>query len=866
MRPHSYNVFITLLATLSCVSTFWAQSVYWSPSNGTLQEGKANSIDLFYDSCEPDGDPDLPAIGNLSLNFRGRSNSRSLINGRLSAKTIFNYQAIPSQLGQLTIPSFRVKTSEGEIQVPAARFEVVEATVGNSGLSPSEVFLSLFQIRDEKIYQGEVFNLDYIAGAKQEYQLADLSVPSWSPTRLVTNGLVDNQVTGVSYQGANYTVKVYQAKVLATESGTIEIPGAKQEATVVIGRRRDFMFQEPVYDAFTIESDPFALEVLPLPSGAPDSFNGAVGEFSLESQVVPEQVQVGEPVTWTLELSGTGNWPAGIGVPARSVSSRFKAIQPEIKNEFAENDLFTGVQTEDIVLIPTQEGSFEFGPIKYTYFDPVEERYKTIEIPSKTVTVVPPEPGNPALTSGSDSPSIDQIASGNSPYEQGSYDLDPTGQNTFEKPPEILKAPRLTSNSFAAPENPRSPANLIAPTAVALACPLAFWFLLALVKSASTDPRKQERIALAELRKISRKSPPNDPDALKQYHRDWRSAAAHYFVPGNLEPTPEEITNAAAALRDEEFANTWHQAWILSDKTLFGPDSIDQAEWTQLQKKAVDATPSKKISLSRVFKYESWFPAAIAVLILVSLTPSSNAQEHAELDPQQLYNEGNFAAAAANWITAINDAPYAAEPRYNAGLAVAQLGDWSTAWALWTSAFCLDPSNKDVAWNLRIAHQNTSAFDPVLQSLIEGEDYYSIIRLRSPAQWQTLSAQALWALGTLLTLGVVAIYFRPIKKLAGTLMALGALAGVLAYFAAWSHQKYEALGEPDTLLVTQESPLLSIPTDLQQEQVSTTVGAGTVVKLEKTFLSWMKINLPNGESGWLRQEKIMPLYGEISQL
>ena len=54
-------------------------------------------------------------------------------------------------------------------------------------------------------------------------------------------------------------------------------------------------------------TEPVPLEVQPLPAGAPAGFKGAVGQFTLESKLVPEQVNEGEPITWTLSLKGTGN-------------------------------------------------------------------------------------------------------------------------------------------------------------------------------------------------------------------------------------------------------------------------------------------------------------------------------------------------------------------------------------------------------------------------------------------------------------------------------------------------------------------------------------------------------------------------------
>ena len=59
---------------------------------------------------------------------------------------------------------------------------------------------------------------------------------------------------------------------------------------------------------------------------------------------------VGEPVTWTLELTGTGNWPDLGGLPARTVSQDFQVVQPKAKRVNAEGKLFDATLTEDVVL------------------------------------------------------------------------------------------------------------------------------------------------------------------------------------------------------------------------------------------------------------------------------------------------------------------------------------------------------------------------------------------------------------------------------------------------------------------------------------------------------------------------------------
>ena len=109
---------------------------------------------------------------------------------------------------------------------------------------------------------------------------------------------------------------------------------------------------------------------------------------------------VGEPITWTLELAGTGNWPDVHGLPAREVSKDFKVLQPQAKRTPAEGRLFDATLTEDVVLIPTKPGTYTLGPVTYSYFDPRTGAYRTLQTEPTTITITPPgttEAGNRQL-------------------------------------------------------------------------------------------------------------------------------------------------------------------------------------------------------------------------------------------------------------------------------------------------------------------------------------------------------------------------------------------------------------------------------------------------------------------------------------
>ena len=57
----------------------------------------------------------------------------------------------------------------------------------------------------------------------------------------------------------------------------------------------------------TLQTQPIALDVQPLPPTAPEGFNGAVGQFTLTGTVDATESKVNEPLTWQVTLSGRGN-------------------------------------------------------------------------------------------------------------------------------------------------------------------------------------------------------------------------------------------------------------------------------------------------------------------------------------------------------------------------------------------------------------------------------------------------------------------------------------------------------------------------------------------------------------------------------
>ncbi len=832
----------------------WAQQVYWTPSSGSLQQGKSNRLQLHFEGCEPDGDVALPSQTGADFTLVGRTSSMNMSGARVVQKMILEYQVSPNQQGTLTIPAFNVNTNRGVLPVAEVQFEVTEATVGNTGMKPEDIFKSELSVLEDSIYEGEIFTLRYVLGFRQDYQnrVSEFSPPQWSPVGVVTNGFEEYRTTTFSYRNHNYTALLFESPAMATRSGIVKLPKVNQSVSMVVGRRRGFIFDDPVVDSFNVPSETLELEIKPLPPGEPTSFTGAVGQFQFESTVVPEIVQVGEPVTWTLKLSGTGNWPQGFGINPRNVSSTFRSIQPDVNKEISEDSPFDGSLSEDIVLIPTQSGDFQFGPTEFSFFNPKSDRYETISIPAKTIVVNPlvtqdnpPSPTQPALTPASPAGTSDSSGLG--------FELDPVGVNLLSKPIELLSSPSESNQVATIPEGRVSFSYL----ALSFAAPALLWALIALVRSVIYDPNKRRRNAFRALKAASLSLDDSESGA-KAAQLDWRVAAKEYWEIRSEEPSFEDVAHAVSKYSDNEQAARWKTLWQNSDRMLFGKKAPPFKEWQSELRDLLGQIRQPGISLRRFFSHKAWFAVIALTLCLIGVDTSVG-------DGLKSYNQGDFAAAQTAWESELEANPANWSARHNLGLASAQQENWGNAMAYWTSAFLLDTRAPELRWNLKVALSKSGGYYPTLGRLVKGDGMMAYVSLLTPAQWERVAYLSMLCAGVAFCAWVALLYLRGQKRPRFVLAVIGVLAVAAVFVADWARGEYGLLANPEAIVVTQDETLKSVPTDLEVEQIESPLPEGSVGIVVKRFLGWLKIELPNGEQGWARQESFAPLYGPIDR-
>ena len=355
---------------------------------------------------------------SFSVQGPQQSTSRNVqwINGDIQtvSSTTLIYYVVASVQGTYTIPpaqfttkKITVSSPERQIvitdgpqsQVPAARQSQSQGQAGGTGDTPSsgsEVSMRLL-LTDREVYAGEPItvtlklytriNLSGIQELKypdfKGFLREDIETP---PLRSLESEVID---------GVQYGTGIVQRFVLYPQiPGEIRIDPA--EMTVLVQERsrvHDPFFDDPFFDNFfssvstvprKITTRPVTIRVKPLPEPRPTDFHGAVGSFTLESDLSSSEAQLNDAITLKVTLRGSGNLNLA-GEPVINFPQGIEKYDPKVT--MRSSGTSSGSKVFEYLLIPRNNGTFEIPPVSYTVFDPDQGKYVTLRTEGFTVNV-----------------------------------------------------------------------------------------------------------------------------------------------------------------------------------------------------------------------------------------------------------------------------------------------------------------------------------------------------------------------------------------------------------------------------------------------------------------------------------------------
>jgi hypothetical protein len=817
-----------IAAALAAAPALPGQSVRWDPPGGGLPVGEVSQMQLVFDDCTPNDTPVPPKVDGLRLDYEGQSSNISMINGTFSRNVTVTYAVLLSQHHPVEIPEFTVETSKGRLRVPAARFSPAGATVGTGGVSLGDAASASLEASPGSVWAGEVFDLKYTidvgAGYYPNWQRGTFE---WDPSPLVIEDWSQPEPFE-THGGSPRTGLGYHTRAIARNAGRIRLNPTSQLVNLSVGVTGFGFFQQRQYQQFAVPSSPETIEVRPLPP-APDGFTGAVGDFKVSSKVVPVHVKVGDPVTWTIEMSGSGNWPEIRGLPAREAPGDFQAIQPKPKRTQPQGKLFEGTLAEDVVLVPTQPGTYELPALNFSYFDPKAGAYKTVAAPGATVIVDPAAP--PAGATGAGQPVAPAAEAPKAPEAKAP-----------EAPAPGLGDPLPESGPSAGPLDARV-------LAAACLAPFALlgllWIALSFRRARLTDPlkpRREARRRLGATLEALRGAPSMERPALLLA---WQRDAAVLLGISLAAPAPSSLGDPR-----------WEALWDEADGCLYGPDAKLPGDWVARAHAALSEKTLRPFNAARILLPRNLLPFLALVLAAALGSVSLGAA-----DPAAAYRSGDFASAADAWGRRVAADPLDWSARHNLSLALAQQDRWGEAAAQASAAFVQNPSDLASRRQMTLACDKAGFVPEPLDLLLQSGPLQSLARLESPGGWQRAGAAAsALAAAALAILLATAYGGRRVwaRALAAVVIALAFLLGAASLVA---YRAYGITADARAVVIWRAGILRSIPTEADVSQKTTPLAAGAAAIADKEFLGWIRVAFPNGETGWIPRTEAVYLWG-----
>lgn len=284
-----------------------------------------------------------------------------------------DFPGFPSLPGLLTPPS--LQGGSPQVQLPPSR--TVDPSELPAGLNGQDFFVGA-EIDKLSAYVGEqvIYTFRFYRAVESFLDEPSYEAPAFS------GFWHEQQPEELEYviqaAGRNYRVIELQTVLFPTVSGELKIdPG-----TITIPG--DFFVRGQ-----TLTSQPISLQVNPLPAGAPASFQGAVGQFELRSEVDTTETVVNDTVTLKAILGGRGNITTLTDL-AWNAPPQWRAYdsQTQMESRFEDGDMY-GIHRYERVLIPIEAGQQTLPPIEFSYFDPDTESYQTINSQPITINVAP---------------------------------------------------------------------------------------------------------------------------------------------------------------------------------------------------------------------------------------------------------------------------------------------------------------------------------------------------------------------------------------------------------------------------------------------------------------------------------------------
>ncbi|HSZ09265.1 MAG TPA: BatD family protein [Steroidobacteraceae bacterium] len=397
------------------------------PAQITLGESAQFTITNLGDGATPS--ITMPVVSGLKFEVIGHTRQIEIINGTTLPSTSIVVRVTPQMAGIFSIPGVTPKSQPVVLQVnappgfpgaPPPSPQAAKPPPILSGASiPKGVHLTedgsayvRLSVPKREVYVGESIPVEIELGLRSGFVTSLNGLPKLTGDNFTLNNLSRQPERSEKLiDGQAFVLLTWQSVLSVVKPGSFPL-SAEVPLTVKIRTRPrkdtalDDQFGDPFWQNFfgrsvpkdiNVQSPPQDLKVSALPAeGRPYDFHGAIGTFAIQSDISPPKADVGDPLTLTMRVVGSGNFDRVDSTMLDHVE-HWKTYPP--KSTFNTTDPLghKGEKIFEQPLVASQPGTQTLPVLSFSYFDPNTKRYETIHSTPPSVRISP-SPTDSTLT------------------------------------------------------------------------------------------------------------------------------------------------------------------------------------------------------------------------------------------------------------------------------------------------------------------------------------------------------------------------------------------------------------------------------------------------------------------------------------
>ena len=629
--------------------------------------------------------------------------------------------------------------------------------------------------------------------------------------------------------------------IIPQKPGDVTIDPAEIVCLVNVQRRRsggsifdDFFGSDYATVRQRVYTSSPTLHVAALPEGAPASFGGGVGEFSVKAKVSKDTLKTHDAASLVVTLTGKGNI-ALLEAPKVNFPPDFEVY--DVKSSTS-GSATQGTKTFEYPFIPRSHGDFSIAPVQFSYYDIKSRRYVTARTDSLHLSVQR-APG-----------AVTAAPTGNT------LTVDRKGVKNLGEDIRFIKAKTALGQ-------PKSffvgTAGYTVIVALLVLAALGFWLGFRKIAArradvAGTRNRKATKQALKRLAQAKEFLQKDLYTAFyEELHRSLLGFVGDKLSMDMAEQSKENISGALVAkgvpeATAAEFVSLLEEC----EYARYSPDAGHDAMNAHYEK-AVSTITAIDSSMKKGPSYNTAVIALILMLVPFGLHAQESYPDSLWKAGVQAYTDGNFRQALADWEDIQEAGVTSTQLLYNLGNAYFKNGEIAPAILWWERALKESPSDKDIVYNLEYARSLTQdRIDQVPEFFLKTWARNACHSLPSNT-WAVLSLiflAATLALALLFLLGPT-----PGKRRLGF---FGAIVALLCTLCTWGFARWQ-----DQDLKSQEYAIVMKPVSSVGSSPSADsskdlfiLHEGTKVRILDNVSGYTQIEIPDGRQGWIPSKDI----------